>query len=335
MSHAAFSNIPYIAICQMTEGQFHLLKVLRLHASFLTEGTHDPGADDYEVDPERLERVADSILKLTRSAGEPDSDPGEADSYFEAVALAGRAKLLVGKLPEAESLLREALEFGVHGDRPQDQISIAEVKQNLGSALDLQGNEDEATPLFEEALDVLQHSDPVPLETVANLSNNLGMIYRNRKQYEEAEQMYLRAVEIFSELPDREIEEALVHNNLGTLYFVADELDGARIRHEKALAMRRRLLPKKDIDIGQSAFNLAVVCHQMDELEEAEPLYKEATKILKQAIDDDPELYEVVMQNYATLVDSIGKPRAAAKILTKAARQLEKAGHTPSWRRKS
>lgn len=310
----------------MTSGQFHLLKILRWHIHVLIEGDDDQWNDDSPIDLERIDILADNILIHTRRWSDPDSDPGETSALFDALSLAGRVKMINSDIREAEKFYREGLELSLKTKFKINPLDLAELKQNLGACLDQQGREIESIVYLTDALELMERADPVPLESVANLSNNLGLSFRNQKKFEEAEEHYLRALEVFSKLGDNELELALVCNNLGTLYWTVDELDAAKENHEIALEIRTRLLPRKSLDIGQSASNLAVVLHQGNQISEAEELYKKAIKIINDSITEDPSLYDAVTKNYAALLDSKSEGRGAAKLLETARQQLENVG---------
>ncbi len=153
------------------------------------------------------------------------------------------------------------------------------------------------------------------------------MIARNRGDLEQAESSYLRALKIFEELRGPEhLDVAVVCNNLGSLYWAWHHSEMARDLPRRALAIRRKLLDDHHADVGQSACNLAAVYHDLKDFEKADQHYRRGLKILREHINEDPESYQAVSQNYAELLTENGSEKKGQQLLAKVEKHLKAAG---------
>lgn len=232
-----------------------------------------------------------------------------------------------GDYPYAAPLFREALLVIERHPDAVEAVEIAHIHHNYASFFDATGDELSAESHYETALEILDEIDPQPLEQIANVANNLAMIARNQGDLEKAESNYLRALEIFEKLRGPEhLDVAVVCNNLGSLYWAWHHSEMARDLHRRALAIRRKLLDGHHADVGQSACNLAAVYHDLKDFEKADKNYRVGLKILHEHIDEDPESYQAVSQNYAELLTENGKEKKALHLQAKVQKQLKTAG---------
>ena len=297
----------------MTESQVNLLHWFRQHAaSQIVLGNQ-----------KRAARVIEGAVEFARrNTTEDDENAGE---FFEILVTAAGRHLHAGENEEAANLYREALALT---ERPQVNIEtlvLAEAQQHLGVALDREGNDAEAVENFEQALAAMLSVDPQPVESIANLSNNLGMLWRNLSDYPKAEKHYQDSLEIFNDLgQSHALDAATVCNNLGTLYWAWRQPAMARDFHLQALKIRREHLPDTHPDVGQTACNLAAVYHDLGDFEKASFNYERALKILRPNVKADPETYEIVASNYADLLDEHNQSARATKLRTQTAKRIAK-----------
>jgi|GEM_PF-1999699 len=115
---------------------------------------------------------------------------------------------------------------------------------------------------------------------------NLGDIYKSKRDYRRGDRVLNRAVKLYGELGD---ELGLSHcfNNIGNILWIVGDLKGAATNYETALEVQRRLGVKKDI--ASSLSNLGTIKFLQHEVEYAIRLCKESITI-KRAIGDWPEL---------------------------------------------
>lgn len=298
----------------MTPTQSRLIAWFRMHAA----------AQAAAGDRGRAIRVIHAALDLARRQANPESE--EARELFDVLMEAGGLLLHGGKAREAATCLSEALELEEAPEVNPTHAEIAEIRQRLGSAHDFLGDEEAAATEYEASLELLGEMDPPPLESVAHLANNLGMIRRNQGRFEEAALLYRRAQEIFEEMgEDYSTDLATICNNQGSLFWAWEQPELARDFHLTALKLRRDHLPENHPDIGQSACNLAAVYHDLGDYEKAARNYERALVILRKSLAEDPDTYEIVASNFADLLDDSGQNSKANRIRQQTARRVDKA----------
>ena len=152
-----------------------------------------------------------------------------------------------GKLQEAESLLRKAIELN-----PEYAMAY----YNLGNTLKDLGKVVEAESSLRKAIEL--KSD----YTDAHL--NLGLIFKNIGKLQEAELSTRKAIELNP-------KHAAAHNNLGLICKDLGELEEAEISYRKAI--------KLNPDFAEAHSNLGIIFKDLGELEEAEISYRKAIKL--------------------------------------------------------
>jgi tetratricopeptide (TPR) repeat protein len=300
----------------LTPEQAQLLGWFRWHAASQRAAGH----------PARALRVILGGLDLARR--HVSREAGENEILFSLLSDAGALLQACGRNERAVAVLNEAMALASDEDSDftAPPAAIAEIHQYLGTALDHLGDETEAAGHFAAALDLLDGFDPPPLETIANLSNNLGMIRRNQDDFEAAAALYQRAQGIFESMGDSHaLDLATICNNQGSLFWAWSQPELARDFHLVALKLRRDHLPPTHVDIGQSASNLGAVYHDTGDHEKAGRNYDRALRILRHNLSEHLETYEIVSQNYADLLTEMGKEGKARRLTQQTARRLERA----------
>ena len=118
--------------------------------------------------------------------------------------------------------------------------------------------------------------------------NNLGQLFAERGQIDEAISQYEAALRIRSgaEKARYNLTNALVHNNLGNAFVRKDQLDAAVAHYEKAIALRP--------DYADAHFNLGAIFLRNGELDQAIAEWRQTVSIHP----DDAEAH-------ATLADAL------------------------------
>ena len=141
----------------------------------------------------------------------------------------------------AESIFTVALATE-RGRRPADDAALARCVSNLASAKNALGNEDEAEPLYKEAIDLdRRHYGARHLEVAADL-NNYAAYLGELGRYAEADSIYREVLEIRREgYGDSHTEIALtLHNRGHTLRMMGKQAEAEAMLGEAA-AMRQKL----------------------------------------------------------------------------------------------
>jgi tetratricopeptide (TPR) repeat protein len=94
--------------------------------------------------------------------------------------------------------------------------------------------------------------------------------------------------------------------------------------------MRRQALPAGHPDIANSLNNLAVLLKAQNKLAEAEPLYREALEIDRQALGDEHLHTQFPRVGLGRLLTKLGQFAEARTLLTEADARLRSAGNVPA-----
>ena len=167
------------------------------------------------------------------------------------------------------------------------------------------GNIDNASrveQLLQETLNIYMSQDNVETfsPAVASIWNNLALLYDETGRYEDSEQMYLKALDLYGQLGQNtrayDADYAATLNNLSALYFK----DGSRLfdSHEllvEALDIYRRLAA---VDAQQYSPLLAVALNNlsvqefaMNHKEQGEQAFMESLDIYRAMVKDSPRSY--------------------------------------------
>ncbi len=297
----------------MTSGQAKLINVLRDRVQTLFD----------EGKIEEAFKIAATALESARRNGQNDKEYApEMLALFCHIAALRKKR---GDVEEAEGLYAEALELSKQEGVELSHEDLGSMKHAFGALCDQLGKEEDVIPLYCEAIEHYKLLADPPLTDIANMANNVGMIYRNQTKLDLAERCYDVALQAFEQLngPDH-LTVATVCNNLGGLYWAWRHPEMARDMHLRALKIRREMLSDDHPDIGQSACNLATVYHDLGDFDKASRNYERASGILAKNLNDNWETYEIVTQNYADLLNEHGQEGRAKKLLGKTERLLEK-----------
>lgn len=298
----------------MTSGQAKLILVLRDRVQTLFD----------EGKIEEAFKIAQTALESARRNGQNDKE--HAAELFDLFSHIAGLRKRRGDVEVANELYEEALEISKQEGVGITDAKLGAVKQSFGALCDQQDKDDETILLYTEAIAHYKLLDPPPLSDIANMANNLGMIYRNQTKLDLAERCYDVALQAFEELNGSDhLTVATVCNNLGGLYWAWRHPEMARDMHLRSLKIRREMLSEDHPDIGQSACNLATVYHDLGDFEKASRNYERALGILGKNLNENWETYDIVTQNYVELMHEHGQEGKAKKLLAKTERLLAKA----------
>ena len=149
-------------------------------------------------------------------------------------------------------------------------------------------------------------------EVLSILYNNLGVLYRDTKRFDESEQMYKAALEIRKRLAKEnpqvfEPSLAASYNNLGILYGDTQRFNESEQMFKAVLEIHKRLAKDNpqafEPDLAMSYNNLGNLYHKTKRFNESEQMYKSATEIYERLAKDSPQAFE---PNLATSYISLG-----------------------------
>jgi len=151
--------------------------------------------------------------------------------------------LNIGLLHSREGQLDSATiyyEYSLDWARRNNSV-LEEVKalRSLGNVFYKKGQFDEALKYFSKAL-VLSDINGIGDSELANLYNNLGILFSDWSKYEKSLFYYKKALSIEKALGNLK-EQARIYNNLGTIYWYQESLDSALYFYKKSLDGRSTL----------------------------------------------------------------------------------------------
>ncbi|MBE6315834.1 MAG: tetratricopeptide repeat protein [Bacteroidales bacterium] len=206
----------------------------------------------------------------------------------------------------AEPLFQESLALFKRLSSTDESTYSPYVASTLNNmAVLYSGNIDNAgrvEQLLQETLSIYMSQDNVETfsPAVASIWNNLALLYDETGRYEDSEQMYLKALDLYGQLGQNtrayDADYAATLNNLSALYFK----DGSRLfdSHEllvEALDIYRRLAA---VDAQQYSPLLAVALNNlsvqefaMNHKEQGEQAFMESLDIYRAMVKDSPRSY--------------------------------------------
>ena len=136
---------------------------------------------------------------------------------------------------------------------------------------------------------------------LGSLYNLLGLLYDLQNQFEEAEEYYLAAIEIYERLVKRNAEAyepdlATVYNNAGLFYAKQNQSEKAEKYYLAAIEIRERLVEKNadayEPDLATSYNNVGVFYDKQNLSEKAEKYYFATMKIYERLVKENADAYE-------------------------------------------
>lgn len=148
----------------------------------------------------------------------------------------------------------------------------------------------QAEKLFQSAL--IEAEKIKDLELIASGSVNLGKVYQTQEKFSKAEELYLKAIEIYDKLDGENQERsAFALNNLGLLYSEQKKFDESEKMLRKALIIREKILGQNDPDVAVTLLNLGKLYADQSKFTEANAVYVKSLEIFIQY----PELVDEIL----------------------------------------
>jgi len=194
-----------------------------------------------------------------------------------------------GDYARAEKLITEALTIR-EAVLPPDHLDLAESLSDLASIMVVRGDYVGPEPLFQRALAIYETGPSAGGDDVqimmADVYNNLGLLYSRRASHERAESHYLRALEIKERVrgaDDPAVAE--IATNLSAVYYATKQYEKAAQTLGRALRIQEATLPPSHPALATTAFNLAGVYFNQGDFDNAERLFQRALRIDEQQLD--------------------------------------------------
>lgn len=156
--------------------------------------------------------------------------------------------------------------------------------------------------MYEKSLAIRkrQYGDRHP--SVATALNNLGLLLKKQRKYEEALPKYKQALQIRQEIygvnhPD----VAASLNNLALLYDAKQQRSEALKLHEEALTIRAKVLGEDHKLVAESYNNIGLLLKKMGQIPRAKEMFEKALAIRMLQGEDHPDV-KATQANIAGLV---------------------------------
>jgi tetratricopeptide (TPR) repeat protein len=145
-------------------------------------------------------------------------------------------------------------------------------------------------------------------EDFALTLNNLAELYYYQGRYDQAEPLFLQALELRKRLLGEDHPDiATSLNNLAGLYYYQGRYDQAEPLYLQALELRKRLLGEDHPSVASSLNNLALLYESQGRYDQAEPLYLQALELRKRLLGEDHPHVATSLNNLALLYSSQGR----------------------------
>jgi tetratricopeptide (TPR) repeat protein len=321
-----YERVRRAAIKEYSQGHFGEAETLFLHALHLAEGKED----DYSValslsglgdvyqnqghfeEAESAYRNSLSILKRV-----PDSN------LVLAVVLHNLADAYTAEHRYQDSLatLNEASRTAQKANPSHDELTGL-ISNSFGVVYFYQGKNRKAESCFEEAINVYSTHGIAFAADMAQSVNNLGELYRRRRQFQKAEDSYKKSIRLTEQqLGASHPDLTVILENLADLYTDLKRYTEAEALYRRSLAILEEGKPPLTVRMIHTLHGLSRVYIEQGDKTQAEVILARVAELIGPHPSWNPEIPEV-LEAYAKLLKSVGKPQHARDLHGRAARTL-------------
>ncbi len=216
-----------------------------------------------------LRNLADDLVRKARA--ELETDLLSKQDLVEGLELRGQLHRYLGELEKARDDYADAL--SLLGEIRDAEEIVGRIRAGLAGVYDLASESLKAKSHYKEAIETLKGLEPLPVEDIAELKNNLAFIYESEENYDRAETCFLDALKsCYEEFGSNHKQTAAYYNNVGSFYFKLGHDEQAGKMHGEALKARVILFGDSHFESAQSYANLALVLVRSGNTIEAESL---------------------------------------------------------------
>jgi len=303
-----------------------------------------PAADEFVTKQAKgmgftAEQLARAITEWTKSAEDPyekglaafyEDRYEEASRYIRASIPSPPGRFVTRYVPlahaeheqghyaAAEAALRKVLSA-----YPDDPLLL----NNLGIALKARAKYADAEPLLKRALGTETKALGPDHPDVAAILSNLAELYRVQDKYEEAKPLYEQALGIEKRtLAPDDPETATSLNGLALVDHAQGRDAEAEQLYKQALEIDDKAAAREDPeDVAATLNNLGELYRAHNLFDDAEPLYKKAMAIVREARGPDHPAVAMCLNNLALLYHAEGKDAEAEPLYKQALAILKNA----------
>ena len=199
-------------------------------------------------------------------------------------------------LPAAEAEARLlALDRQCAAEYDEDSFLYGAMRNELGAFYKGQGRFQESAQCFRDALRLFERHAPPGDPAVATAMNNLAGALRLDGALEEAEELFLRCLDLYAgTVGRRHVLYAAGLNNLSLICLDRGEL-GRAAELQDAAAEILRGLPENRDEFAVSLINLGALRQKLGDLQTAEALLDEAVRLFRTELGTDTPHYHAAL----------------------------------------
>ncbi len=210
----------------------------------------------------------------------------------------------------------------------QQSDEVEELKQLLQQARQLsdQGKYNDAIPIVEKVLAIVENAVEPENPTVAKLVNFLGLLHYNQGNYDKAELLYQRSLAIYEKaLGEDHPDVATSLHNLAGLYTDQGRYEEAEPLYQRSLAIWEKALGENHPSVASSLNNLAELYYSQGRYDKAELVYQRSLAIREKALEENHPSVATSLNNLALLYNSQGRYEEAEPLYQRSLAIYEKA----------
>ena len=254
-----------------------------------------------------LRNLADDLVRKARA--ELETDLLSKQDLVEGLELRGQLHRYLGELEKARDDYADAL--SLLGEIRDAEEIVGRIRAGLAGVYDLASESLKAKSHYKEAIETLKGLEPLPVEDIAELKNNLAFIYESEENYDRAETCFLDALKsCYEEFGSNHEQTAYYYNNLGSCYFKLGHDEQAGKMHGEALKARVILFGESHFESAQSYANLALVLVRSGKVVEGLDHFEKALCGFESNLKVSGSDYQIVAANYRDVLESMGDERA-------------------------
>mgnify|MGYP000866516206 FL=1 len=187
----------------------------------------------------------------------------------------------------------------------EETIPYATTLINVANAYRAAGHLEKSLIHFKKASIIYEENMPNNDFRLAGLYNNIGLLYQEKGEYQNAIEYLRKALDIIESFPEAIIERAITYTNIGVSLLKLNNL-------EEALQYINRSLSIFEKTIGVKDFHYSAALSAMGEVQFRMKNYENATQYFYHSLDEikvnmgENILYAITCENLATAYAAMG-----------------------------
>ncbi len=237
----------------------------------------------------------------------PENHPDIVHCYEGLAAVADEK----GEYDSSFELYEKVLDINKKALKKPDEpnLNIASNYNSMGEIQRKKGHYKKAREYYDLALKTLgENPTGQSLTKQAVCFNNIGIVYQEQQEYQNALVYYNKAFDIRKQdsFPDKTLL-GISYNNIGNAYYFLTEYEDALYAYRKALEIYKKFLPLEHPKIASTYNNMGATYDDQGKLKDALYYYEEALKIYRTIYSDTHENVIKIYENIKRIQTKMGK----------------------------